>query len=152
MLFRSLCLFALTSTGAGIVVTNAIMNLASHGQEGSTSAITKSAGAVGAAIGVALSAAVFFGASEATLQGQSLSTSDESLAAEVLDELRDVSKSRSEIAAQYALTEQVVVEYEDHLKESLVSGYRAQGLLGGIVGIAATLVFFFNRQGVRQRD
>ena len=43
-------------------------------------------------------------------------------------------------------------ESDEELSQGLVAGYRAQGLLGGFVGLAATVLFFFNRRGLRPVD
>ena len=64
----------------------------------------------------------------------------------IIGEIRDGTSSE-EIAAQTAVSVELVTEYDEELSEGLVAGYRAQGLLGGFVGLAATLLFFFNRRG-----
>ena len=144
-----LCLFSLAFTGGGVVMTNAIMNLAPAGKEGSASAIRGAAGAVGVAVGVVLTATIAFGAAERTVENLvSEQGGDWEQAVAIIDEIRDGTSSE-EIAAQNAVSVELVSEYDAELREGLVAGYRAQGLLGGCVGLVATLIFVFNRRGLR---
>lgn len=140
-----LCLFSLAFTGGGVVMTNAIMNLAPAGKEGSASAIRGAASAVGVAVGVVLGATVAYGSAERTVeQLVSEQGGDWEQAVAIIGEIRDGTSSE-EIAAQNAVSVELVTEYDEELSEGLVAGYRAQGLLGGFVGLAATLLFFFNQ-------
>lgn len=145
-----LCLFALACTGGGVVLTNAVMNLSPAGKEGSASSIRSAAGSVGVALGVAMSAAVFFGTTQGTLtQLVADSGGDITTAEEIVSAVRDSTVTAEQIASTYSLPVDVVTSYESELLESRVAGYRAQGLLGGCIGLIATLVFFFNRRGLR---
>ena len=145
-----LCVFALAYTGAGVVLTNAVMNLAPHGSEGSASSIRGASWQLGIAVGVALSAAVFFGTAQGTMQDLvTQSGGDPSTATLIVDELRDFTTNDAEIADQYTLPTDVVAEYNQEWLESQVAGYRAQGLLGGCVTLVAALLFLFNRRALR---
>ena len=145
-----LCLFAFACAGGGVVLTNAVMNLSPKGKEGSASSLRSAAASVGVAIGVAMSAAVFFGTTQNTLQ-ELVTTNggDIATAQEIVSQLRDSTVTVEQVASAYSLPLDVVTSYDDELLESRVMGYRAQGLLGGCVGLLAALVFFLNRKGLR---
>jgi len=148
-----LSLFALAYTGAGVVLTNAVMNLAPPGSEGSTSSARGAAWQLGIALGVALSAAVFFGTAQSTMQDLvAESGGDPGTAAVVVSALRDSTVTDSEIATQYALPVDVVAEYDREWLQAQLTGYHAQGLLGGGVALVATLLFFFNRRAFRPQQ
>lgn len=146
-----LSLFALAYTGGGVVVTNAMMNLAPAGKEGSASATRSAASSFGQAVGMALSAFVFFGAAQSTMQDLvAQRDGDWAEAAQVIDEFRDATTTREEIAESYGLSVDVVTTHDEEWLESQLAGYRAQGLLGGCVGLVATFLFFTNRRGLRR--
>lgn len=141
-----LCLFAFFFMGAGVVVTNAIMNLAPAGQEGSASSLRSAASQFGGAMGVALSAAVFFGAAQGTMHGLVTQRGGEWAEAEkVVQQLRGVSRSSEQVAEQFALPLDVVTTYNREWLDSQLVGFRAQGLLGGCLGLFAALLYFLNR-------
>lgn len=148
-----LSLFALAYTGAGVVLTNAVMNLAPPGSEGSTSSARGAAWQLGIALGVALSAAVFFGTAQSTMQDLvAESGGDPGTAAVVVSALRDSTVTDSEIATQYDLPVDVVAEYDREWLQAQLTGYHAQGLLGGSVALVATVLFFFNRRAFRPQQ
>lgn len=141
-----LCLFVFVYTGAGVVVTNAIMNLAPAGQEGSASSLRSAATQFGGAVGVALSAAVFFGAAQGTMHGLVTQRGGDWAEAEkVVQQLRGVSRTSEQVAEHYALPLDAVTAYNREWLESQLAGYRAQGLLSGCIGLIAALLFFFHR-------
>ena len=145
-----LCLFALASSGGGVVLTNAVMNLSPKGKEGSAASIRSAASAVGVALGVAMSAAVFFGTTQGTLKDiVAENGGNMTVAEQVVSQVRDSSATAQEIASAYSLSIDDVETYESELLTARVQGYRAQGLLGGCVALIAALVFFFNRRGLQ---
>lgn len=148
-----LCLFALACSGGGVVLTNAVMNLSPKGKEGSASSIRSAASSVGVALGVAMSAAVFFGTTQGTLKDLVIANGGDITAAEeVVSQVRDSSVTVKQIASAYSLSMDDVKAYEDELLEARVEGYRAQGMLGGCVALIAALLFFFNRRGLQPME
>ena len=139
-----LCLFAFASIGGGVVMTNAFMNLAPPGRAGSASAFRGAASSVGVATGVAFSAIVFFGTTQTTFHDLiTRNKGDVTLANKIADRLHDATSTREEVATAYSLPLKVVTDYDKELLAAQVTGYRAQGLLGGFLALAAAILFFF---------
>ena len=144
-------LFALCSSGAGVVITNAIMNLASAGQEGNASSMRAATGAVGSAMGVVLSSAILLGAAQGTMERLS-STSGESwqTTVAVIQGLRD-SDPTSDIAANTGVSQSAVAQADVAGQEALVSGYRVAGVAGGLVALISCIVFAVNPRVLPRR-
>lgn len=145
------CLYTLAFAGAGVVVTHVIMNLSPEGREGSVAAGRSAAWCVGEAIAITLSAAVFLGIAQSTMQDLvSQSGGNPRVAAMVINRLRDITVRDEAIAAEYGLSVEEVTTYNEQWLDAQLTGYRGQGLVGGCLGLSATALFALNRRGLHR--
>ncbi|MDQ1248835.1 MAG: transporter, partial [Actinomycetota bacterium] len=143
-----LCLYSAAVTASGIPLTNAIMNLAPRGGEGSASAFRGAAGSLGAALGVVLMSSVVYGTFEDSLTQQlTAAGQDSTQVAQVAEGLRE-GLSSEEVSSQYSVPLDTVTDIEAEQKQAMVDAYRAQGLVGGVIVLGASAAFFFNRRGL----
>lgn len=137
-------LYALAAVGAGVPITNAIMNTAPKGREGDAAAYRGAATNLGSGISVAFMTAIVAAAIGLTLQAQydtsgvSLSPQD---SAEIVAAV-NAGQSASAVAQEYNVPTETVEELESIQVDALVNGYRAQGLVGGFVTLAVGVTFF----------
>lgn len=147
-----LCLYSASLTAAGIPLTNSIMNLAPRGKEGSAASFRGASSSLGAALGVVLMSGIVYGTFETSLTNQlTAAGQDASQVGEVSAALRSGSSSE-EVSAQYSVPLDTVDDIDAEQKQAMVDGYRAQGLAGGLITLAAAGVFYFNRRGLRSPD
>lgn len=143
-------LYAVTSIGAGIPLTNAVMNLAPPGEDGSASAFRSAAGNIGSAVGVlVMSTLVFntFSASLATtLESEGLQSRQSVQIAESIRE--GVTSER--VAANYAVPVQQVDQIADAQREAMVDGLRVHGLSGAAFTGVCLLMFIWSRRRYAQ--
>ena len=143
-----LCLYSAAVTASGIPLTNAIMNLAPRGGEGSASAFRGAAGSLGAALGVVLMSSVVYGTFEDSLTRQlTAAGQDSTQVAQVAEALREGLTSE-EVSSQYSVPLETVADIEAEQQQAMVDAYRAQGLVGGVIVLGASAAFFFNRRGL----
>ena len=123
-------LYAVASVGAGIPLTNAIMDLAPPGEDGSASAFRSAASNIGGAVGVIVMSTIVFSAFSASLAS--------SLASEGLDSQQSVQIAESvregvtseQVAANYAVPVQQVEQIAAAQREAMVDGLRMHGVSG----------------------
>jgi MFS family permease len=143
-----LCLYATAMTGATIPLTNAIMNLAPAGGEGSASSLRGAATSLGAAIGVLMMTALVFTTYSDSLGARMAARGDDpQTAAQIADSLAKGASSE-EVSAQMSVPLDDIADVADDQRQAMVDGYRAHGLAGGFIVLAAAVVFFFNRKGL----
>lgn len=142
-------LYAAAFTGASIPITNAIMNAAPAGEEGSASAFRSASGHLGAALGVVFTTAVI-----STVVTASLTTqldeqglrSDQSR--EVVDQIIDGATSES-ISSQYAIPVSDVDTMSRDVGLAMIDGLHSVAGTGTVVALACTGIFTvaLRRQG-----
>ena len=139
-------LYAVTSVGAGIPLTNAVMDLAPEGEDGSASAFRSAAGNIGGAVGViVMSSIVFttFSASLAsTLESEGL-TSQQSV--QIAESIREGVTSEH-VAANYAVPVQQVEQIADAQRDAMVDGLRAHGVSGAAFTGVCLVIFVWSRR------
>ena len=143
-----LCLYSAAVTGTGIPLTNAIMNLAPRGGEGDASALRGAAGSLGAALGVVLMSTVVFTAYESSLGASLTAAGQDPEQVSQIAETLEQGVSSEEIAAQMAVPLETVEAVDAEQEQAMVDGYRAHGLVGGVVALLSAGVFFLNRRGL----
>lgn len=139
-------LYAITSVGAGIPLTNAVMNLAPHGEEGSASAFRSAAGNIGGAVGVIVMSTIVFNAFSASLTSALASeglNSEQSV--QIAESVRDGVTSE-QTAANYAVPVQQVEQIADDQRDAMVDGLRAHGLTGAAFTGACLVLFVWSRR------
>ena len=149
--------YAALGAGAGVPVTNAIMDRASRSGEGGASAWKSAATNVGAAVSVAFMTAIVASAVGLSLESQMQGTQagDTMTAQQMEDALNAINsgQAQSDIAAQYSVPESDIEQLSQDQTEALVAGYRAQGIVGGAVSLLMGILFFFlARRMVRPKD
>jgi predicted MFS family arabinose efflux permease len=148
----TLCVYTIAMTGVAVALTNAIMNLAPPGGEGSASALRKAAASLGAAIGIVVMNAVVFGALYTSMSSSLVEQGrDVGQATQIVEQLWDGLASE-EVAAQNSVPIEAVQSVALDMRIALMDGYRAHGLTGGAITLMAALVFFANRKGVRRPE
>ncbi len=136
-------LYAAAAVGAGVPLTNAIMNTAPSGTEGTASAFRGAATNLGNALSVALmTTVVAFAISGALRQGyqQEGFTESPSESSQILEAVNQGASSQ-DVASQYSVPVADVEELTALEKDAFMTGYRAQGLVGGTVTLALGFVF-----------
>ena len=138
--------FAVTSTWTSIPVTNAIMNTAPAGEEGSASAFRSAAANIGGAVGVVIVSTVVFAVVQGSLSQQlaSQGLSSEQSAA-IAQQMRDGASSES-VASDYAVPVEQVDQISADQQAAMVDGLHAQSSLGTGVALLAALVFLTGRR------
>jgi len=138
--------YALASVGAGVPVTNAIMNAAAAGEEGSASSFRGAAAHVGTALGVVVMSTIVYSAAANSIAG---SLGNEGLAsqesAQIAQSIRDGSSSE-DVSAQYAVPIDEVDEIDDAQQAAMIEGLHAHGLSGALFISAAAAIFWFARR------
>jgi len=148
-------LYALAAVGAGVPLTNAIMNDAPKGSEGAAASYRGAATNLGSALSVALMTSVVMFAVSYTFQAEAepagvTITRDEAIE---VGEAVDAGQSASSVAQQYQVPIETVEAIQQIQTEALISGYRAHGLVGGCVTFAVAVAFFvLVRRQERGRD
>ncbi len=138
--------YAMASVGAGVPVTNSIMNTAPAGEEGSASAFRGAATHVGTALGVVIMSTIVYsaltGSIESSLGSEGLQNPQ---SAEIAASIRDGS-SPDEVSAQYAVPVSEVNEINDSQKQAMIAGLHAHGLWGAVFIGTASGIFWFARR------
>jgi len=122
--------YAAASVGAGIPLTNAVMNLAPEGEDGSASAFRSAAGNIGGAVGVVVMSTIVFRAFSASLTS---TLADEGLdsgqSAGIAESIRSGVTSEH-VAANYSVPLREVEQIADAQRAAMTDGLRAHGLSG----------------------
>lgn len=146
--------YALASVGAGVPVTNALMNAAHGGEDANTSAFRGASMHIGTALGVVVMSTIVFGAINASLEdslGGQGAPADQ--AQQIAASIRDGASSE-DVSAQYAVPLEEVNEIDDSQQAAMISGLHVQGVAGAVAILTATGVFYFarRRQGAHVRS
>lgn len=138
--------YAGAAVGAGVALTNAIMDMARKGENGSASAFRGAANSLGGAMGVAIMTTVVFTAAATSLSEQAVAAGiDPATASEVATSMRDGATSE-DTASLYSVPVDEVDQIDDMQTNAYVAGLRAHGLVGGGVTLAATVLFYMVRR------
>lgn len=141
-----MCVYAGAAVGAGVALTNAIMNLAPAREAGSAASYRSAASNLGSAVGVALMTAVVFGAASASLQEQAAASGmDQATVTAVAKDMRGGATSE-EASSQFAVPIDQVDQIDDMQRAAYMEGFQAQGWVGGMVTMVASLMFFIIRR------
>ncbi len=144
------CVYAAAAAGAGVAVTNAVMDTAPVGKEGAASAFRGAAANLGTAIGVAGMTSIVILASSSSLQHQSvLAGIDPATSTEVARSMASGATSE-DASSLYAVPVADVTEIDDFRRQAYLVGFRAHGLVGGAITLAAAIVFFAVRRRVER--
>ncbi len=148
--------YAAASVGAGIPLTNAVMNLAPPGEDGSTSAFRSAAGNIGSAVGVVVMSTIVFGVFSASLASGLRSHGLESRqSTQIAQKLLDGATSE-EVSANYSVPLQRVSTIANIQREAMADGLRAHGLSGAAFTGVCLVIFYFSRRrepdSSRRRD
>ncbi len=148
-------LYSLAAVGAGVPITNAIMNTAPQGAEGDAAAYRGSATNLGSALSVAFMTLVVAGAVNYTLQAQYEDSGVRIPPQEAVEVTQAVNagESATSIAQQYRVPVETVEELQAIQVDALINGYRAHGLVGGFVTLGVGVAFFLvTRRQERERE
>ena len=146
-----LCLYTGAKNATNAPITNAIMNLASKGGEGSASAFRGAAGSLGNAVGVAIMSTVVFSTFQSSLTAELLASGgDVSQAASIAESLRS-GVSSEQAASQYSVPLTEVETISSEQKQAMVDAYRMEGIVGGVVLLLAAGIFVLLREDERPR-
>ena len=138
--------YGAAAVGSGVALTNAIMDLAEPGEEGSASAFRGAASNLGNAIGVAAMTGIVFFAASTSLYDQSVAAGiDPSTATEVADAMKDGATSE-DTASLYSVPVAEVDQIDDMTQAAYLEGLRAHGLAGGAVTLVAAALFYVVRR------
>lgn len=139
-------IYAAASVGAGVPLTNAVMNLAPEGKEGSTSAFRSAAGNIGAAVGVVVMSAIVFTAFSAsltnTLQSKGLNSKQ---SVSIAESLRNGVTSE-DVSANYSVPLRRVERIADVQRDAFADGLRAHGLSGAAFTGVCLVIFSWSRR------
>ena len=138
--------YAVASVGAGVPVTNAVMNLAPKGDDGSTSAFRSAAGNIGAAVGVVVMSTIVFAAFSGSLtnslQNEGLDSKQSDRIAESLRE----GVTSEDVSASYSVPLQRVRQIAAAQREAYAAGLRAHGLSGAAFTVICLVIFSWARR------
>ncbi len=141
-----MCAYAGSAIGAGVALTNGIMNLAPPEESGSAASYRSAASNLGGAIGVALMTAVVFGAAATSLQEQSAASGlDQATVPAIGKDMRSGATSE-EASSQFAVPIEEVDQIDEMQRNAYMSGFQAHGQLGGLVTLMAAAMFFLIRR------
>lgn len=140
--------YAGAAVGAGVALTNAIMDLVPPEEAGSASSFRSAASSIGAAIGVAGMTAIVFSAAAASLQQQSVAAGlDPATSSQVATAMRDGATSE-DVASQYAVPVAEVDQIDSMQRQAYLKGLQAQGTVGMVVTFAAAGLYYVARRRI----
>lgn len=143
--------YAAASVGAGIPLTNAVMNHAPEGEDGSASAFRSAASNVGAAVGVVVMSTIVFSTFSAALtsnlKSEGLNTKQ---SAQIAERLRDGASSE-DVSADYSVPLKQVKLVGDAERGALVDGLRAHGLSGAAFTGVCLMIFYWSQRREKKR-
>lgn len=148
--------YAALAVGAGVPMTNAIMDLASRSNEGGASSWRSAASNLGAAVSVAFMTAIVAASIGMSLDRQMEGTQAGSTmtSQELSDALRAINGGRSQqdVADQYAVPVGDIAQLSQDQAQALMVGYQTQGIVGGVVTLGVTVIFWVvTRREERER-
>ena len=134
-------IYALMLTATSIPITNAIMNTAAHGEEGSASAFRAAASHIGNALGVVFTTSILVAVTTMTL---TTTLTDDDLASqqsrEVVEEIMDGATSE-EIASQYSVPVDQVDTIDTDLAAAMIDGLHAVVVSGAVISVLCAAAF-----------
>lgn len=144
-------IYAAASVAAFVAVTNAVMNLAVPGEEGTVSSYKTAAGSIGGALGIALATVVV------SLVGQGVMSSQ--LEAEGIYSQQTIDASWEliegtqprDVSDLYGIPPAEIEEITAEETVAYYDSYRAQAAVGAVVSLAAGLLFLVTRRR-QERD
>ncbi|MCB0899243.1 MAG: MFS transporter [Actinobacteria bacterium] len=134
-------LYAAAFTGASIPITNAIMNTAPHGEEGSASAFRSASGHLGSALGVVFTTAVLATAITTSLNSQlSAQGMDGAQSEQIAQGIIDGATSE-DLSAQYSVPVADVDTIGDDLSVAMVDGLHLVATTGSVIALPCAGAF-----------
>ena len=144
--------YAAAAAGGGVAVTNAVMDTAPAGKDGAASAFRGAAAGLGTAIGVAGMTSIVILASSASLHNQSVRAGiDPSQSTQIARDMAQGATSE-DASSLYAVPVAEVTEIDDLRRRAYLEGFKAHGLVGGAVTLAAGVMFFVVRRRQERRS
>jgi predicted MFS family arabinose efflux permease len=139
-------LYAASSVGAGIPITNSVMDLAPPGEDGSASAFRSAAGNIGSAVGVVVMSAIVFTTFSTslanTLEREGL---DAKQSAGIAASIR-AGVASEDVSANYAVPLRRVDQIAQAQQDAMGDGLRAHGLSGAAFTGVCLLIFSWARR------
>lgn len=143
------CMYSFTSVGAGVPMTNALMDAAHTGTENSASAYRQAAISVGTAVGITLISALVFAVFSASLSSNLQSVGqDTAEAQQIAADLRKGVTTTAEAAA-YALPLDDVESINAAQKGAYLDGMAAHGVAGLVLSMGTAALFWASQRKVR---
>ena len=139
-------IYAAASVGAGIPLTNAVMNLAPEGEDGSASAFRSAAGNIGAAVGVIVMTAIVFGTFSGSLTSRLESEGLNSKQSASIAESIRAGVTSEDVSANYSVPLQQVEEIAHVQRDAMADGLRAHGLSGAAFTVVCLVIFSWSRR------
>jgi MFS family permease len=140
------CLYSFASVGAGVPMTNALMDDAVQDNETDASAYRQAAIGVGTAVGIAMMSAIVFSAFTASLTDQ---LTDAGLqtgpAQQIAADLRSGASVQQE-SSQYAVPVSEVSSIDEVQKRALLDGMDAHGIAGAVLSVGTAGLFWASRR------
>lgn len=144
--------YAVASVGVGIPLTNAVMDHALEGEDGSASAFRSAAGNVGAAVGVVVISTfvytTFSDSLTSTLASEGLNSKQ---SASIAAHIREGASSEN-LSAKYSVPLQQVEQIADAQRAAMADGLRAHGLSGAVFAGVCLLIFYWSRRRQEKKD
>ena len=134
--------YAMFAVGAGVPITTAIMGTLREGEEGDASAYRGAATNLGNALSVAVMTAVVTAAISFSLQGEYATAGLDPATVPPIAQALQEGATTQDLSAQYSIPVTEVEDIDEMQVDAFVSGYRVQGLVGGIVTLVVGVVFF----------
>lgn len=139
-------LYAASSVGAGIPITNSVMDLAPQGEDGSASAFRSAASNIGSAVGVVVMSSIVFATFSAslanTLEREGL---DAKQSAGIAASIREGVTSE-DVSANYSVPVRRVEQVAGAYRDAMGDGLRAHGLSGAAFTGVCLLIFTWARR------
>ncbi|MEZ5114632.1 MAG: MFS transporter [Candidatus Nanopelagicales bacterium] len=140
------CLYSMFTVAAGVPLTNAIMDSAPPGEEGSAAAFRSAAINIGLVIGIAIVSSFVYTAFTTSLAGQfDAAGLEPGQAADIAEDLRDGAASEEE-AAIYAVPVGRVEEIGRMQQVAMMDGLDAQSWSGAVVSFLSAGAFVWARR------
>ena len=146
-------LYTATSIGSGIPITNAVMNSAPHGEEGSAAAFRGASSNIGSAIGLVVMSAIVFASFQSALTSNLRAEGvDSDRSHQIAEKLRTGSSS-VEIEDVYAVPSVEVERVGAAQDRAMLDAFNAHGIWGaGFTGFAAVVFFIGRRRQMRAAE
>lgn len=143
--------YGAASVGASIPLTNAVMNRAPEGEEGSASAFRSAATSIGTTVGVVVMSTIVFSTFSAsltnTLKSEGLNTKQ---SASIAERIR-AGASSEDLSADYAVPLKQVELVADAQRGAMADGLHAHGLSGAAFTAVCLLIFYWSQRRQEKR-